>query len=190
MSTGSDKEEQASLQHAAEHEKPHKKLSVMTYLVILIAAAFLLLLLSYFMQQRANQEAIADLQQTSNSAVQSLDNLIAERDGLKRQNEELQTRLDELQSELNDAVRAAQENQKQQSAATEANLALMRLNQLRALYNQGRYREARALLEKWGEAGAASTEKALEGIRSAMTEEELEIYDPLEAYRQLVDWLE
>ena len=41
-----------------------------------------------------------------------------------------------------------------------------------------------------GEAGAASTEKALEGIRSAMTEEELEIYDPLEAYRQLVDWLE
>ena len=59
-----------------------------------------------------------------------------------------------------------------------------------ALYNQGRYREARALLEEWGEAGAASTEKALEGIRSAMTEEELEIYDPLEAYRQLVDWLE
>ena len=58
------------------------------------------------------------------------------------------------------------------------------------LYNQGRYREARALLEEWGEAGAASTEKALEGIRSAMTEEELEIYDPLEAYRQLVDWLE
>ena len=50
MSTGSDKEEQVSLQHAAEHEKPHKKLSVMTYLVILIAAAFLLLLLSYFMQ--------------------------------------------------------------------------------------------------------------------------------------------
>lgn len=190
MSTGSDKEEQVSLQHAAEHEKPHKKLSVMTYLVILIAAAFLLLLLSYFMQQRANQEAIADLQQTSNSAVQSLDNLIAERDGLKRQNEELQTRLDELQSELNDAVRAAQENQEQQSAATEANLALMRLNQLRALYNQGRYREARALLEEWGEAGAASTEKALEGIRSAMTEEELEIYDPLEAYRRLVDWLE
>ena len=55
MSTGSDKEEQVSLQHAAEHEKPHKKLSVMTYLVILIVAAFLLLLLSYFMQQRANQ---------------------------------------------------------------------------------------------------------------------------------------
>jgi Skp family chaperone for outer membrane proteins len=159
VSTGSDKEEQVSLQHAAEHEKPHKKLSVMTYLVILIAAAFLLLLLSYFMQQRANQEAIADLQQTSNSAVQSLDNLIAERDGLKRQNEELQTRLDELQSELNDAVRAAQENQEQQSAATEANLALMRLNQLRALYNQGRYREARALLEEWGEAGAASPVK-------------------------------
>ena len=98
--------------------------------------------------------------------------------------------MDELQSELNDAVRAAQENQEQQSAATEANLALMRLNQLRALYTQGRYREARALLEEWGEAGAASTEKALEGIRSAMTEEELEIYDPLEAYRQLVDWLE
>ena len=70
---------------------------------------------------------------------------IRDRDGLKRQNEELQTRLDELQSELNDAVRAAQENQEQQSAATEANLALMRLNQLRALYNQVRYREARGV---------------------------------------------
>ena len=28
------------------------------------------------------------------------------------------------------------------------------------------------------------------GAPEAMTEEELEIYDPLEAYRQLVDWLE
>ena len=37
--------------------------------------------------------------------------------------------------------------------------------------------------------------RALKALHSAgapetMTEEELEIYDPLEAYRQLVDWLE
>ena len=50
------------------------------YLVILFAAAFLLLLLSYFMQQRANQDAMDDLQQTSDSAVQSLENLLQEKD--------------------------------------------------------------------------------------------------------------
>ena len=69
-------------------------------------------------------------------------------------------------------------------------VCLLPLEEAQRRLTQGRYREARALLEEWGEAGAASTEKALEGIRSAMTEEELEIYDPLEAYRQLVDWLE
>ena len=34
--------ESGGLQHAAEHERPHKRLSVMNYLTILFAAAFLL----------------------------------------------------------------------------------------------------------------------------------------------------
>ena len=44
MSTDSDKQERSRLQHEAEHERPHKRSSVLLYLVILFAAAFLLLL--------------------------------------------------------------------------------------------------------------------------------------------------
>ena len=69
MSTDSDKQERSRLQHEAEHERPHKRSSVLLYLVILFAAAFLLLLMSYFMQQRANQEAMDKLEQTSDSAT-------------------------------------------------------------------------------------------------------------------------
>ena len=85
MSAERDPHQGGALQHDAEHERPHKKNSVLFYLMILFAAAFLLLLLSYFMQQRVNQEALDDLEQTSNSAVESLENLIAERDALKLQ---------------------------------------------------------------------------------------------------------
>ncbi len=78
MSTDSDKQERNRLQHEAEHERPHKRSSVLLYLVILFAAAFLLLLMSYFMQQRANQEAMDKLELTSDSATQSLENILQE----------------------------------------------------------------------------------------------------------------
>ena len=64
-----EEQEMQHLQHEAEHARPHKKVSVMGYLAILFAAAFLLLLLSYFMQQRANQQAISGLEATSSNAV-------------------------------------------------------------------------------------------------------------------------
>ena len=38
--------------------------------------------MSYFMQQRANREAIDNYQKNSNSAAESIDNLIAERNQL------------------------------------------------------------------------------------------------------------
>lgn len=83
------------LQHEAEHSKPHKKVSVLSYLTILFAAAFLLLLLSYFMQQRTNEQAISGLKDTSNSALQSIDNLIEEKDALAQQVNDLQNQLSE-----------------------------------------------------------------------------------------------
>ena len=64
----------------AEHERPHKRSSVLLYLVILFAAAFLLLLMSYFMQQRANQEAMDKLDRMA----QSLGELIDREDTLLR----------------------------------------------------------------------------------------------------------
>ena len=76
--------ESGGLQHAAEHERPHKRLSVMNYLTILFAAAFLLLLLSYLMQQRTNSETIEGLKQ-SVSAMQSIDSLQKEKEGLESQ---------------------------------------------------------------------------------------------------------
>ena len=78
-----EEQEVQHLQHEAEHARPHKKVSVMGYLTILFAAAFLLLLLSYFMQQRANEQAISGLQATSNNAFDSINNLIAEKDELE-----------------------------------------------------------------------------------------------------------
>ena len=68
-----EEQEMQHLQHEAEHARPHKKVSVMGYLAILFAAAFVLLLMSFLMQQRANQAALDDLQQTSDSTVQSLE---------------------------------------------------------------------------------------------------------------------
>ena len=85
-----EEQEVQHLQHEAEHAKPHKKVSVMGYLTILFAAAFLLLLLSYFMQQRANEQAISGLQATSNNAFDSINNLIAEKDRLTGEVEDLE----------------------------------------------------------------------------------------------------
>lgn len=172
------------LQHEAEHTRPPKKGSVMGYLAILFAAAFLLLLMSYFMQQRTNQEAMNDLQQSSSSAVQSLDNLIAERNSLKEQvasleetQRDLQTEAEALRSELGQAREAA-------AAAQRQTEALNQLNQVRILYNQHRNREARELL-----AQCPNLEEELTRISSALTEEERAIYDPLEAFQSFMEWL-
>ena len=107
MSTDSDKQERSRLQHEAEHERPHKRSSVLLYLVILFAAAFLLLLMSYFMQQRANQEAMDKLEQTSDSATQSLENILQENETLKVENEALSQQVAQLQEALEDAESAS-----------------------------------------------------------------------------------
>ena len=93
------RDQEEGLQHAAEHERPNKRNSVLFYLVILFAAAFVLLLMSFLMQQRANQAALDDLQQTSDSTVQSLENMLQENESLKEQNAELQAQVDALEKE-------------------------------------------------------------------------------------------
>lgn len=132
MSTDSDKQERSRLQHEAEHERPHKRSSVLLYLVILFAAAFLLLLMSYFMQQRANQEAMDKLEQTSDSATQSLENILQENETLKVENEALSQQVAQLQEALEDAESASDGE-----AALVQLEALCYLNQIRALYNDG-----------------------------------------------------
>ena len=184
MSQDHEQNRSGTLQHEAEHTKANKKSPVMTYLVILFAAAFLLLLLSYFMQQRVNQEKYDNLQQTSNSAVQTLENLIAERDDLKEQNEALNKQLEEVQAQLSQADKAREQAENAYADAAHQANCLSQLNQIRALYNQGRYREVRERLASY-----TGLEEELEKISAAMTEEDRAIYDPLAAYRNLADWL-
>lgn len=100
MSTEQEKHDRGKLQHAAEHERPRKKNPVLFYLVILFAAAFLLLLMSYFSQQRSNQAALNDLEATSSSAIETLDQILQERDSLKEQVSDLEQQLEEAQTQL------------------------------------------------------------------------------------------
>lgn len=179
----------AGLQHEAEHARPGKKNPVLLYLLILFAAAFLLLLMSYFMQQRVNLDAMNDLKRTSNSATQSLENLIAERDAL----EERVTQLEEEQAALQSALINAEDLTRQaktQLTDTVAQCdALTQLNQIRALYNQSRHREAKELLAQWEAVNPGALEAQLAAISAGLSQEAREIYDPLEAYHTLVGWL-
>ena len=163
MSTDSDKQERSRLQHEAEHERPHKRSSVLLYLVILFAAAFLLLLMSYFMQQRANQEAMDKLEQTSDSATQSLENILQENEESASDDEAALVQLE----------------------------ALCYLNQIRALYNDGRYSDARdaAAAAEAALAGEGGMEGVLGTVADGLTGQQRQDYNPLEAYQSLMEWL-
>ena len=137
--------ESGGLQHAAEHERPHKRLSVMNYLTILFAAAFLLLLLSYLMQQRTNSETIEGLKQ-SVSAMQSIDSLQKEKEGLESQ----VALLEEQVAHLEGQVSALQNETAALQSAAEAMDWFWRIQ--REL-SRGRYGSARSLVEAFQATG-------------------------------------
>ena len=132
--------ESGGLQHAAEHERPHKRLSVMNYLTILFAAAFLLLLLSYLMQQRTNSETIEGLKQ-SVSAMQSIDSLQKEKEGLESQVALLEEQVAHLEGQV---------SAEDQAHAAEAMDWFWRIQ--REL-SRGRYGSARSLVEAFQATG-------------------------------------
>lgn len=178
-----------ALQHEAEHTRASKKNSVLFYLVILFAAAFILLLLSYFMQQRANQENLSNLQQTSSSAVQTLDNLLQDNQDLKAKVTALEKELTLAQSDLTAAESSATNAEEKLDHAAKQRDAILSLNTVRALYNQQQYRAAREYLATQEEKAPGQTEQYLQTIVDEMTEAELDLYNPLEAYQALVKWL-
>ena len=179
----SSEQDKHSLQHEAEHAKPRKKVSVVGYLAILFAVAFLLLLLSYFMQQRANTDAMDDLKQTSVSAYQSLENLITERDALQAQVDDLEEELEQTQRELDGAW------------TTVANLSDWQEHLIRAMdlfwqideaYVRGRYTLCRQLIEEMEDVSAGSalkeylpTESTTDNDRFSPADRYQEIYDAL-----------
>ena len=155
---------------------PTSASSVLLYLVILFAAAFLLLLMSYFMQQRANQEAMDKLEQTSDSATQSLENILQENETLKVENEALSQQVAQLQEALEDAESASDDE-----AALVQLEALCYLNQVRALYNDGRYSDAgmrRPPPRRSAEAGGM--EGVLGTVADGLTDQQRQDYNPLE----------
>lgn len=189
MSHPSQHKPEDSLQHAAEHEKPSKRNPVLFYLMILFAVAFLLLLMSFMMQRRANQEAMSHLEETSNSAVESLENKLKENEQLKAQVTQLEEENQQLTSQLEEQSGQVAESQEELEQVVQA---LTALNTLRSLYNQGRYSDARDFLAE--QELNADNNYVIEDYLTLYNEkyatpEELEIYDPLAAWQQLVSWL-
>lgn len=186
MSEHTEKQEQETteegLQHAAEHAKPGKKNPVLLYLVILFGAAFVLLLMSYRMQQRSNQVAMENLQQTSNSATQSLENLIRERDALSEQVQEMEETIDTLEQEL-DSTQQQQNQLESQTAELARQLKAMEYFwQIDDYYARGYYTQAEALIEVMEE----------QGLQTALPEENTtgtDRFSPAQRYQEIRDAL-
>lgn len=147
----SEQQERSRLQHEAEHEKPAKRNPVLFYLMILFAAAFLLLLMSFLMQRRANQEAIDNLQETSNSATQSLENTLKQNEELTKQVEDLQTAVSENQQTIRDQDNQLEDLEKETETLTKRSQAMDWFWQINEAYVRGRYTLARSLIEEMGE---------------------------------------
>ena len=162
-----------------------KRNPLLWYLVILFAVAFLLLLLSYFMQMRNNAETINGLKDTSISAVQTLDNLIASRDKLLAQVDELEDQHKQLEEE-NAALEEALSQATAQGETLERQVqALDYLRRIQSFYTSGSYRSARMVIEAFQAAGledALPTEGAYQndsGSVPSPADEYKAIYDAL-----------
>ena len=176
-----DKQERGRLQHEAEHAKPSKRNPVLFYLMILFAAAFLLLLMSFLMQRRANQEAIHNLEATSNSAAQSLENTLKQNEELTKQVEDLEQAVAENQNTIRDQDKQLREQEDQVGELTKATQAMDRFWQIDEAYVRGRYALARSLIEDMGE------ELALALPRDSITDNDR--FSPYDRYQEIYNAL-
>lgn len=183
-------QEEKPLQEPQPQRRPRrhsrkKGISVVWYLLILFIAAFLLLLLSYFMQQRANQQDLVDIK-NSVSALQTLDNLIADRDQLQEENASLKNQCTQLQDALDAARQEAKAAGEQAGQSQEQIIALHRLNVIRTLYNSGKYQRARDIIAQYDQ----QLEEQLAAVsKDVLSEAERDEYDPLEVYHNFKRWL-
>ena len=155
--------------------------SVFQYIAILFMAAFVLLLFTFMMERRQSRQQIDDLKQSA-SAVQSLNILMEENQSLKEQ-------LEAKDRDIAAAEQKAQDNLQTAWDKEQIAVAMNQLNTRRALYNQSRYREARGLLSELGEEGQAQVRTLLEEAANLLSQEDRGIYDPLNAWDQLISWL-
>ncbi len=139
-------EHKPSARSRARGQQRRSQRSVFQYITVLFAAAFLLLLMTYMMQQRLNKAEIDDLQQSSNSTLQTLENIIAERNQLRQENQE-------LSDQLEDAIQAA-ENSSDTAKELERSLQAMDwFWRIQRQFSRGYTRAARELAEQFEASG-------------------------------------
>lgn len=164
------------LQHEADHAKAHKKVSVLGYLAILFAAAFFLLMMSYLQQQRNNEEVISGLKNSA-SAVQSIENLIVEKESLTQQVSALEREKAQLEKDLQIAKDAGEDHLRTSTNQQKQLEAMDYLRKIQELYAIQYYRQARALITSFQAAG-------LEGALPT-TSQVADEPSPAETYREI-----
>ena len=146
--------ERSHLQHEAEHSRPRKKGTAVSYLAILFGAAFLLLLLSYFMQQRANEQTISGLKDSVNS-FQNVETLVDTNKRLSDENKELKEQVDTLTDQaeiLSGNTVTAQDTAKKLEQQLQAMDWFWRIQRS---YSRGAKAEAKNLTEQFEATGLA-----------------------------------
>ena len=179
-------EEKQSLQQQADRARPSSRKPVLVYLVILFAAAFVLLLLAFFMQKRANDVAIDNLEQTSHSAAESLENLVEERDALKEEAARLQNELEWYQNLYFDTINLLEETSAEYEE-TQSFYSLLKLIYVsEILAEQRQYEDAAALLEQWN----SSQGSLIEAVKEYTMKNESDPIDISTRFQNLISTLQ
>ena len=186
MSRATGRRTAGSIQHQAEHTRVSRRGSIVSYLAVMFAVAFLLLLIAYFQQQRLSAEA-TDAWKESVSAVGTLQSMLEDNDRLRTQVEALEDRISAMEEELAQANRATQQEQLQTQAVQDQVNALNCLNKLRYLYNNNRT-AAKSYLTELG-SKADQIRGLLGEVSASLSSQDTELYNPQEAWDQLVGWL-
>lgn len=104
-----EKTQTAGTQQLTPGQQHRRQKSVFQYITVLFGAAFFLLLFTFMMERRQNdllqqqnQSQIDSLQQTSVSAVQSLNNLVDQNEELKKQVKALEQQIADLEGQVGD----------------------------------------------------------------------------------------
>lgn len=173
----------AELQHQAEHTQPRRRSSsVLIYLMAMFVVAFLLLLLAYFQQQRSSAEANDDAMKQSASALQSIQNLLAETETLRQEVGELEARVDSLTQEKNALEQSLQTHADQIDTAQRQLAAMDYFWRIQRLYSRGSRRSALELVKEFEATGLPQElpRTNLSGIEGT---------SPYEQYQALLDAL-
>lgn len=173
------------LQHEAEHTKPPKKVSVLSYLTILFLAAFLLLLLALLMQERTIGQSPPD-QTAALTPAQSVETVLENNRTLLEENQALQEKVQSLEEANRDLTTQADALEEQTQALSEeltrTRWAMDYFWQIDEAFALGRYDRCRGLIQTVEEQGlkdALPTESVTDNGRFSPLDRYQEIYDAL-----------